>query len=201
MNRAKVKRFHERNPDYFKDRKKLKKLNNPTYRTENTGAFRTYELIDPRDEDRFPRVVGYCPKVVRPVWSNLWAVRAHSTSRWAEWFRELDALGLTPLERFGWALGLTLAINIQLSQSLVLSRVHRIGELTTGDPCKLPPWLLRPVEWTEDRPVARLHADGRVERFRSLAEARKLSGVDQFIIKHWVHVASTGRDGCIWFDD
>ena len=55
MNRAKVKRFHERNPDYFKDRKKLKKLNNPTYRTENTGAFRTYELIDPRDEDRFPR--------------------------------------------------------------------------------------------------------------------------------------------------
>ena len=32
---------------------------------------------------------------------------------------------------------------------------------------------LAPVEWTEDRPVARLHADGRVERFRSLAEARK----------------------------
>ncbi len=61
--------------------------------------FRTYELGDPRDAPNLvPRLIGYCRVEQRPVWGALWTLRNISNTRWAAWFRELEAAGAEPLE-------------------------------------------------------------------------------------------------------
>jgi hypothetical protein len=207
LNRAKVARFYERHPRYKSSRAKLKRWRNPRYTAGlASGLFRTYELVDPRDEDRLPRVIGYCKTTTAPVWSDLWALRDISLSRWAQWFRELAALGLVPQERFGWAFGTVLAINNELAHDLVHDRIGQISMLTTGDPCRPPPWLLRTIEGqtkgARKQPVGRLLPDGRVEHFRCLIEAARATGISSCLPLHkLIYIAATDSRGCIWFDD
>jgi hypothetical protein len=65
------------------------------------------------------------------------------------WFREMEAAGVEPMERSGWAIGIAVPINLRLARMLVTSRVKQICRATTGDPHKSPPWLAMSFEWAE----------------------------------------------------
>jgi hypothetical protein len=203
-NRAKQKRFRQRHPGYNYRQIKRKRILNPVFR-KYLAKHRTFELADPRDADRLPRVVGYCRITLHPAWSALWAAKDISRGRWAAWLRELAALDLVPVERFGWACGLVLPINRSLARRLVAARIRQISQQTTGDPRLAPPWLLRTFGNMKGRhacPVGRLFPDGRVERFRSIREAAERVGPSlSALIVYWVQIAGADSDGCVWFDD
>ncbi len=207
-NRAKQKRFQKRHPGYIYNYVKQKRLRNPQPK-KYTAKHRTFELADPRDEERLPRLIGYCKITTHPVWSALWAVKDISNSRWAAWFRELAALGLTPVERFGWACGSIIPINRHLAHRLVAERVRHINRMTKGNPYVAPPWLLRTIEGARGRyahqySIGRLFSDGRVERFTGMKEAARIIGISTKninMLTYWIHTASMGADGCVWFDD
>jgi hypothetical protein len=201
-NRAKQKQFQKRHPGYRYRYVKLKRILNPDF-YDYQAHFRTFELVDPRDEEPLPRVIGYCKVTNQPVWSTLWALKDISGSHWAAWLRELATLGLTPVERLGWALGTVIPINRCLARRLAHERVKRINQLTTGKLHERPSWLLRGVDEAPYRrhPVGRLFPDGRVERFKRMRDAVAVMGPSaRAYLAYWIQTLS-GPGGCIWFDD
>ncbi|MGA2059119.1 MAG: hypothetical protein ABSG67_01460 [Thermoguttaceae bacterium] len=201
-NREKQKRFQKRHPGYNDYYCKRKRLLNPQPK-KYSAQHRTFELADPRDQDRLPCIVGYCKITTFPVWSALWAVKDISNSRWAAWFRELAALGLMPVERLGWSCGSIIPISMNLAHRLVVMRIAQINRLSTGNPFTAPSWLLRDIDVGKVRsyPVGRVYPDGRVERFASIKKAVRITGYVPFRINYWIHIAGRSSDGCIWFDD
>jgi hypothetical protein len=202
-NVAKQRRFQERHPDYEKKRFKR----NPLMRRIEGGKFRTFELADPRDSERLPRIIGFCWANRGPVWEALWSVRCLSQSRWAAWLRELDSLNLKPVERLQWALGRVVGISRLLAHDLVAVRLRDINTRTTGDPVTPPPWLLRNIEAIGARdvvrtPVACLRPDGSISRYPSIADASRANKIiTEVSLRHWIWTISHDPRGNLWFDD
>ena len=140
-NCAKQRRFQERHPHYLKEkceRAKRAALLTPQFSNHRgrRSTWRTYELFDPRDPERLPLIVGCASTLISPVWANLWRVRELSDTAWAAWLRELEAVGLEPAERSGWAIGSVVPISLKLGEELVRMRVKQIQQAGGS-------WLLR----------------------------------------------------------
>jgi hypothetical protein len=194
-NLAKQKRFHERHPHYRREEIKRAKLLNPQLNgfRGHYKSCRTYELFDPRDPEQFPRMVGYTQSAIVPVWANLWKVKRFSRARWASWLLDLEAEGLEPAERAGWAIGTVVPIGYRLAQRLVKTRVKQIQ--SAGGDRLLRPDLCKSV-WSLD-------ADGRLTRYDSLLEAGRAQGFRRISQDHAVFRAVetvTTYDGKLWFD-
>ena len=193
LNRAKQKRFHERHPGYQAEKVRKKKARElPTLRC--TGNYRTFELCDPFDPDKFPRVVTYCRVTTKPVWAKMWEVRHHSFSQWAKWFCALEKMGLEPEEReTPWNVGVIFPVNLFVATYAVKSRLQRIKALLGVDSC----WLLRGVIPPR---VAYLTPQDGVKRFKSIAQAVRETGVSYRVIRECVSEIAT-QNGRTWFDD
>lgn len=174
-NREKQKRYYDHHPEY----RALKRSRN-TELTKSQKIYCTFELADPRDEERVPRLV-YWGKLVTPVWTHLWSVKEYSHSRWAAWLRELNLLGLVPIELTGWALGRNEPLTAQLAEQLVKSRINYICRAVGHRPS----WLLN-----SQGPVGRLLPTGKVEHFSRMWKRWKL-----------VHSGDKDSEGNIWFED
>ena len=201
-NRATQRLFQKQHPGYSYRYVRRKRILNPVF-YKHQAQHRTFELVDPRDPDQLPRVIGYCKITNDPVWSALWAMKDISNSPWAAWLRELAATGLSPVERFGWALGSVIPINRHLACRLAHERIKHINVLTTSRLYVQPPWLLRGIgAMTRNRPTARLRPDGIVDRYPRLTDAIQVVGpsmVDR--LRYWIQTIGVSPDGCIWFDD
>ncbi len=211
-NRARQKRFYQRHPERSRDRAKKKRLHkrifNP-FPSHTLATYRLFELIDPRDGDRLPKIVGHCKVPDGPVWTALWSVRNESRSRWAEWLRELDALHLKPQEVAERSLGKYVPLNLAFVKKLVDTRVRQINSWTTGSELIAPPWLLRiwrPFRYPTQkrlrsrRPIGRMHRDGRVEHYPSVKAAGAATALDPPHIEQLVRSIVTRREWT-WFDD
>jgi len=175
----------------------------------NRATYRVFELIDPRDRDRLPKIVGHCKVPDGPVWAALWSVRNASRSRWAEWLRELDALHLKPQEVAERSLGKYVPLTFPFVRKLVDVRVRQINTLTTGDELIAPPWLLRiwrPFRYPTQkrlqpcRPVGRMRRDGKVEHYPSVRAASAATELETVLIEQMVRSIVTKREWT-WFDD
>jgi hypothetical protein len=200
MNRDRQRRFQKRHPEWEKNRREVKKrraICNGTYTVGlGDGRYRTFELADPRDENLLPHVLGYGEVTNNAVWEPLWSVRNASRSRWAQWFRELDALYLEPKEIDGWSVGLAIPVNDHFARSALAYRRRYLNLLATGSERIAPEWLLR-----VDRPlcVGRVR-DGLIERFSSIKEAHAATAIPLNRLRRLIDVSGT-RDGWTWFDD
>lgn len=190
LNRAKQKRFRERHPDYHREWEKKRQANKPLALI-CTGNYRTFELCDPLDPKKFPRIVAYCHHTTKPVWAKMWAVRNYSKSEWAKWFRALDKMGLKPEERISpWNVGVIHAVNEVIAEYAIRSRLRRL-KILAGDS-----WLLR----SAFSHVAYLTPQTGVVRFNSISQAVRETGLSQGTIKKCVTMIKTS-DGRTWFDD
>lgn len=188
LNLAKQRRFQERHPDYDRKRFKLRSIRACRFGS-NWNLFRTYELADPRDEEQKPLLIGYCLRG-GPPWESLWKVKDVSYGLWASWMRDLAALRLTPVDKVGWALGRVAPLSRLLARYLVRERLKLIR--TEGQPT----WLLNLPRGR----IARVHEDGRVQRYSSITNATQLTGLLMRDIAWWVDEVR-GRDGWKWFED
>jgi len=164
-------------------------------------AYRTFELADPRDTDLVPRLVGYCRAKQRPVWKSLWALKCFSDAKWAVWFRDMEAAGVEPVEKSGWAIGIAMPIHLRLAQLLVTARVKQLYEMGS-DPGNPSPWLCNVLRTRGKgrRRIGRLLPDGTVERFESLCKAARAAGIAVAWVSFLASTASTDAKGCTWFD-
>jgi hypothetical protein len=183
--RRRGKIFLERHPEKrHKKKPQILKLYTPP-----PQQFCTYELADPRDELRLPRFVSWSLASSNPVWKHAWDVREYSCGRWAAWFRELDLLGLFPVEISGWAIGKNAPINPRLAHKLVRLRVIYICQMAG---C-VPDWLLNNITW--NGPTGRKLFDGTIEHFLSSAATRKNHSV------LWTHSGKLDSEGSLWWED
>jgi len=190
LNRAKQKRFQERHPGYQRELEKKRRANKPPQLI-CTGNYRTFELCDPLDSTKFPRVIAYCDYTTKPVWAKMWAVRDYSKSAWAKWFRALDKMRLEPEERESpWNVGVIHAVSEIIAAYAVRSRLRRV-KMLAGDS-----WLLRS---TFSR-VAYLTPQTGVVRFDSIQQAAQEIGAHRDTIRKYVAAIKT-LDGRTWFDD
>ncbi len=212
LNRERQKRFYRRHPERKRARamkKQLQKRIFSPFPKLTLASFRVFELIDPRDGDRLPKIVGHCKIPEGPVWTALWSVRNESRSPWAAWLRELDALHLKPEEVAERSLGKYVPLTFEFVRKLVDMRVRQINSLTTGSELIAPPWLLR-IWWPFRhpgqkrlhlrRPVGRMHRDGRVEHYPTLTAASLATEIEQPHIEQLVKSVVTRREWT-WFDD
>lgn len=130
-------------------------------------------------------------------------MRDISNARWALWFRDLDAARLEPVELSGRAVGTNFPINLRLTKSIVSLRVKWVCQMA-GDPRNPPPWFcneLRLGGKGQCRRVGRVLPDGTVERYASLREASRVTGVSASWIDHLAATCSVNSTHCRWFDD
>jgi hypothetical protein len=187
-NREKQRRFRLRHPDYVKAQYERRKQG---LVPRSTGRYRTFELVDPRDPEQLPRLIG-CGLAKSP-WSNLWAVRHYSHATWAIWFQELEIAGLKPEEYASpWRVGVPDPVRLDVAIRAMKYRISRISLCTTGG-CP-PAWLLR----HSFGPVA-YEQDGHIQRYRSMRQALYEVGKDQ--LYNTILLARTDRQGRTWFDD
>ena len=201
-NRAKVKRYWQNHPEYrIRNRSEWHEKQSPV------GAYRTFELADPRDPEQLPCLIGFGLVKTVPIWKPFWDVRLLSHSKWAFWLRDLERAGLVPVERTQWSLGKFLPLSAVLSHDLVQIRLREINEKTTGDPNTPPPWSLRNMEALKNGPVIRvavacLRPDGSVSRYASVGEAAKANDIHTEVsLRRWVWLIGYDPKGNLWFDD
>ncbi len=204
-NRQKQKRWRESHGDLLRARYHRKKLLTVKLDFRHLRAdFRTYELGDPRDTpDLVPRLIGYCRVEQRPVWGALWTLRNISNTRWAAWFRELEAAGLQPVELLGRAVGVPFPFNLRFIKKCVALRV-RVECHMTGDTCNPPPWLCNEIRVGGKgrcRRIGRVLPDGVVERFKGLREASRAVEMSTDWINHLAATGGRDSNGSTWFDD
>ncbi len=200
-NREKQARFQARHPSYRRDRNAKKAKLHPKFVF--TGRYRTFELCDPLDPEKLPRVVAYCKAAVKPIWANLWAVRHHSRSYWAQWFCKLEELELEPEEReTPWNVGVTFPVPRLVVRFAVRSRIRHINTLITGGERHAPNWMLRNFEVfvSVKQPVGCIKPSGEVLHFNSIREAARIMKVNY----DWISSAASEirvSNKCLWFDD
>ncbi len=124
------------------------------------GIFRTFELGDPRDPDLLPRIIGYMPVSVIPVWSRFWAVKNVSKAAWASWLRELASLGLEPVDIPRHRLGLFSGLSEPLAKKLCRLLLNELSQLAAEEGRasawvrnggRYIPWLLRGLNFRNIR--------------------------------------------------
>jgi hypothetical protein len=145
-------------------------------------AVKVYTLSDPRDEDQFPRYIGIGWS---QQWKRMWEVREYSWAPWAEWFRQMDVVGIRPIERV--VFGGTLPIKWKIARAV--ARALAAQYIIDGQ----KPYWARWPRWVtgEDQPVARRDHRGCVYRYSSAPENRiKLA-----------HLAQADSRGHVWFED
>jgi hypothetical protein len=182
--RKRAKKWWDAHPEKHPKRIKKIKLYVPP-----PQQFCTFELADPRDELKLPRLVYWGLASNKPVWKHVWDVREYSHSRWAAWLRELDSFGLLPVELSGWAIGKNASIDPRLAQQLVWLRVTYIRQMAGCD----PNWLLNRV--TKESPIGRKLLDGTIEHFLSSSATRK---------NHCTLATHSGKldtEGSLWWED
>jgi hypothetical protein len=119
----------------------------------NGGTFRIFELGDPRDIDLLPRIIGYMPLSVEPVWARFWELKDVSQAPWAAWLRELEKAGLEPVDIVSAKLGVNCGLPVELARGLCKLKIAELKKLAMEGPKRTPflrnggkrsiPWLLR----------------------------------------------------------
>ncbi len=205
-NRRKQKKWRDGHRNLVQARYRRRKLLRCEYDLRHfQGQFRTFELADPRDApDPLPRLIGYCRTRQQPVWSALWVLRNVSNARWAMWFRELESVGLKPVELKTFAVGMPVPISLRFARQVVAFRVKMVCQAATGDPRNPPPWLCNEIRvggkgYT--RQIGRLLPDGTVQRFTSLREAARAVEASVDWIDHLAAIGGVDSGGSTWFDD
>ena len=204
-NRQKQKKWRDGHRDLVRARYQYRKLLRVTFDHRILRAdFRTFELADPRDAPNLvPRLIGYCHSGQQPVWKALWEARTVSSAKWAAWFRELEIAGLEPVELENYVLGVPMPLNLWLIRRTVAIRLRMVCG-PTGDPHTPPPWLINEIRVGgkgKCRRIGRLLPDGTVERFCSLREGSRVSGLSKDWIDHLAATCSVDSGGATWFDD
>ena len=206
-NRAKVRRYAERHPDYYRKKRLRTALRKQKLLTD-TSSFQTFEVADPRDPGR-PRIISWGLITNRPVWKPFLDLQDICRAPWAAWLRELSKLGLQPVERAEWSIGRILPISKKFAEQCAKTRIEQLNRLHTGNPKIAPLWLLHiprgryyyvlpagekpPRRYV--RPVGYVK-DGCVERFRCIEDAPvdpKTAGL--------VSWCGTDTKGRTWFYD
>jgi hypothetical protein len=200
-NRAKQARFQARHPGYQRKHAARRRIK-PKMAAVGDGEFRIFELADPRDPDKLPRLIGYCRRSVTPVWSNYWLAKDHSKAPWAAWLRELCSLGLQPVELPTGMFGIATGLSEHLATRLVRLRVRRMNNVVMGNPSIAPPWSLRNVAACRGNygrlPVGCLSSDG-VIHYANARQAYKSIGLRDILIL--VERVDFDKHGRLWFED
>jgi hypothetical protein len=139
--RAKIKRFHARHPDYRKQVNRRKKLRSQLL-PHVVGVYQTFELADPRDETNRPRIISYGHISWQPIWKQFLLVSGVCNAPWASWLRGLLEAGVEPIERVESAVGHYFPVSQTFAMACVQMRFHQLNREHTGNIKVTPVWLL-----------------------------------------------------------